>query len=179
MKKILLLSILLIVGCDEFAPTDHTHTGTQDVYGCTDAIATNFDSTATIFDNTCEYPFVFLNPTEGEIWCIGSTYTIEWTGGNINDIIEELGISSIDLIKIDTEGAEYDILSSLNDEILLSILWITGELHGNRDFELLNYLNSMGFSISVKKLIDNRLFMFNAGKEEIISQLSRKEIKIL
>ena len=83
------------------------------------------------------------------------------------------------MIKIDTEGAEYDILSSLNDEILLSILWITGELHGNRDFELLNYLNSMGFSISVKKLIDNRLFMFNAGKEEIISQLSRKEIKIL
>ena len=82
-------------------------------------------------------------------------------------------------MKIDTEGAEYDILSSLNDEILLSILWITGELHGNRDFELLNYLNNMGFSISVKKLIDDRLFMFNAGKEEIISQLSRKEIKIL
>ena len=80
-------------------------------------------------------------------------------------------------MKIDTEGAEYDILSSLNDEILLSILWITGELHGNRDFELLNYLSNMGFSISVKKLIDDRLFMFNAGKEEIISQLTRKEIK--
>ena len=98
---------------------------------------------------------------------------------NINDVIQELNISAIDLIKIDTEGAEYDILSCLNDKILRSILWITGELHGNRDFELLNYLNSMGFSISVKKLIDNRLFMFNAGKEEIISQLSRKEIKIL
>jgi FkbM family methyltransferase len=98
---------------------------------------------------------------------------------NINDVIQELNISAIDLIKIDTEGAEYDILSCLNDEILRSIYWITGELHGNRDFELLNYLNSMGFSISVKKLIDNRLFMFNAGKEEIISQLSRKEIKIL
>ena len=98
---------------------------------------------------------------------------------NINDVIQELNISSIDLMKIDTEGSEYDILSCLNDEILRSIFWITGELHGNRDFELLNYLNSMGFSISVKKLIDNRLFMFNAGKEEIISQLSRKEIKIL
>jgi len=98
---------------------------------------------------------------------------------NINDVIQELNISAIDLIKIDTEGAEYDILTCLNDKILRSILWITGELHGNRDFELLNYLNSMGFSISVKKLIDNRLFMFNAGKEEIISKLSRKEIKIL
>jgi FkbM family methyltransferase len=98
---------------------------------------------------------------------------------NINDVIQELNISAIDLMKIDTEGSEYDILSCLNDEILRSIFWITGELHGNRDFELLNYLNSKGFSISVKKLIDNRLFMFNAGKEEIISQLSRKEIKIL
>ena len=68
MKKLLIIA-LLIVGCDEFAPTDHTHTQTQDVYGCTDAVATNFDSTATIFDNTCEYPFVFLNPTEDEIWC--------------------------------------------------------------------------------------------------------------
>ncbi len=56
---------------------------------------------------------------------------------------------------------------------------MTGELHGNRDFELLNYLESLDFSISLKKEIDNRLFMFNAGKAKIISQLSRKNIKIL
>ena len=98
---------------------------------------------------------------------------------NINDVIKELEISEINLVKIDTEGAEYDILTSLNDKIFKNISWITGELHGNRDFELLNYLYSMGFSISTKKLIDNRLFMFNAGKKEIISKLSRKEIKIL
>ena len=98
---------------------------------------------------------------------------------NINDVIQELNISAIDLMKIDTEGSEYDILSCLNDEILRSIFWITGELHGNRDFELLDYLNSLGFSISFKKLINNRLFMFSAGKKEIISQLSRKEIRIL
>jgi len=98
---------------------------------------------------------------------------------NVNDIIEELGISSVDLIKIDTEGAEYDILTSLKREILKKTSWITGELHGNRDFELLNYLNSLGFSISLNKNIDNRLFMFNAGKPEIISRLGKKEIKIL
>ena len=57
--------------------------------------------------------------------------------------------------------------------------WITGELHGNRDFELLNYLNDLDFSISLNKNIDNRLFMFNAGKKEVISKLSRKEIRIL
>ena len=98
---------------------------------------------------------------------------------NINDVIKDLNISLIDLIKIDTEGSEYDILSSLNHEIINSVSWITGELHGNRDFELLDYLNSLGFSISFKKLINNRLFMFSAGKKEIISQLSRKEIRIL
>jgi FkbM family methyltransferase len=98
---------------------------------------------------------------------------------NVNDVIDELGIYSVDLIKIDTEGAEYDILTSMKTEFLKKTSWISGELHGNRDFEVLNYLNDLDFSVSMKKNIDNRLFMFNAGKEEIISQLSRKEIKIL
>ena len=98
---------------------------------------------------------------------------------NINDVISEYGIGSIELIKIDTEGAEFDILSSISDEIIRKTSWITGELHGNRDFELLNYLNSIGFSISLKKHIDDRLFMFNAGKFEIISKLSRRDIKAL
>jgi len=54
MKKLILLSIILIVGCEDFAPTEHTHEH-NDIYGCTDSTATNFDSTATIFDNTCNY----------------------------------------------------------------------------------------------------------------------------
>jgi FkbM family methyltransferase len=98
---------------------------------------------------------------------------------NINEVIEKLNIKSIDLIKIDTEGAEYDILTALQKRILRNTSWITGELHGNQDFELLHYLNNLGFSISMKKNIDNRLFMFHAGKSEIISQLSRSEIKAL
>ena len=98
---------------------------------------------------------------------------------NINDIIKKLNIDSIDLIKIDTEGAEHDILSNLQENFLRNASWVTGELHGNLDFELLNYLHNLGFSIGVKKLIDNRLFMFHAGKPEIISQLSRKDIKAL
>ena len=95
---------------------------------------------------------------------------------NVNDVVDQLGINTIDLIKIDTEGAEYDILTSLKYEFLKKTSWITGELHGNRDFELLNYLTNMGFSISLNKNIDNRLFMFNAGKKEVVSNLSRKEV---
>ena len=97
---------------------------------------------------------------------------------NVNDVVDHLDINSIDLIKIDTEGAEYDILTNINYEFLKKTSWITGELHGNRDFELLNYLTNMGFSISLNKKIDNRLSMFNAGTKEIVSNLSRKERKI-
>jgi len=98
---------------------------------------------------------------------------------NINDVIKELNIDSIDLIKIDTEGAEHDILTSLEKNFLRATSWITGELHGKQDFELLNYLHDLGFSIGVKKLIDSRLFMFHGGRSEIISQLTRREIKAL
>ena len=44
----LLLIILLIVGCDNSNEP-------EEVYGCTDSTATNFDSSANIFDNTCIY----------------------------------------------------------------------------------------------------------------------------
>ena len=97
---------------------------------------------------------------------------------NVNDVIDHHDINSIDLIKIDTEGAEYDILTSINHKFLKKTTWITGELHGNRDFELLNYLSNMGFLISLNKNIDNRLSIFNAGTQESVSKLSRKERKL-
>ena len=48
MKKLILLSIVFIVGCEEV-------TQPKEIYGCTDSTATNFDSSANIFDNTCIY----------------------------------------------------------------------------------------------------------------------------
>ena len=48
MKKLILLSILFIIGCEEV-------TESKEIYGCTDSTATNFDSSANIFDNTCIY----------------------------------------------------------------------------------------------------------------------------
>lgn len=75
--------------------------------------------------------------------------------------MRELGIDSVDLIKIDTEGSEYDILTNLGRDFLGKVKWIYGELHGNRDFELLAFL-SQQFHIGVKKTMDKRLFMFQA-----------------
>ena len=48
MKKLILLSILLIVGCDEtVAPLT--------IHGCIDSQACNYDADATIDDNSCLY----------------------------------------------------------------------------------------------------------------------------
>ena len=48
LRKKLLLIALLIVGCEET-------TEPEDVYGCTDDTACNFNADANIFDNSCIY----------------------------------------------------------------------------------------------------------------------------
>lgn len=44
-----------------------------------------------------------------------------------------------ELIKIDCEGAEYNILTDIPQ--IEKVLWITGELHGIKDFDLLTRLS--------------------------------------
>lgn len=98
---------------------------------------------------------------------------------NIQDTLAELNIKAIDLIKIDTEGAEFDILTSLSNKYLQDVKWITGELHGYKDFELLSYLQNFGFRIGMKKQIDNRLFMFHALNNETLELLNKRDAKRL
>jgi len=98
---------------------------------------------------------------------------------NIQNVLTGLNIKEIDLIKIDTEGAEFDILTALNKKYLESVKWITGELHGYKDFELLTYLQSSGFRIGVKKQINNRLFMFHALNNKTSEMLNKRDVKRL
>lgn len=88
----------------------------------------------------------------------------------INGVLSDHNIKKIDLIKIDTEGAEYDILTSFDENILSSTKWIIGELHGNKDFELLAYL-SKWFDIGIKKTLGKRLCMFSACNKNLSSPL--------
>jgi len=81
------------------------------------------------------------------------------------DCLGEIGVKKVDLIKIDTEGSEYDILTSMDPEMLRKTTWIVGELHGVRDFELLGYLSPY-FDISVKKALRKRLFIFRACNKD-------------
>ena len=81
-------------------------------------------------------------------------------------MMRELALDHADVIKIDTEGAEYDILTSLDKNFLSRVKWIYGELHGNHDFELLAYL-SEHFDIGVKRTMGKRLFMFHARNKSL------------
>ena len=82
--------------------------------------------------------------------------------------LDKLGVSSPDLIKIDTEGAEKKILMSLHDYQLENVKYIVGELHGERDFELLDWLEQKGFDIEMKKSFNKSLFIFKAIRKELL-----------
>lgn len=73
--------------------------------------------------------------------------------------LERLGISGIDILKIDTEGAEYDIVSSLPNNLLENCQWIMGELHGIKTYGVLNILEPH-FATQFKKTFTNELFTF-------------------
>lgn len=58
----------------------------------------------------------------------------------VREAFDQLGITQVDLIKIDVEGAEYDVMTSMPVEVLSGVRRIVGELHGYRVDELMTYL---------------------------------------
>ncbi|MBK8065073.1 MAG: FkbM family methyltransferase [Betaproteobacteria bacterium] len=76
-----------------------------------------------------------------------------------------------DVIKIDTEGAEYDILSSFPTEVLRKVSWIYGELHTEAidspsAFRVLDLLFPW-FDIEVHKPLRKRNWFFDACNRSI------------
>jgi len=89
---------------------------------------------------------------------------------NAASVMNEIGLTKVDLIKIDTEGAEYEILTAMDPEILKNVRWIIGELHSHRDYELLNYL-SQWFDIDLHKSLRFRLSQFNARNSSLADEI--------
>jgi FkbM family methyltransferase len=78
--------------------------------------------------------------------------------------MKALGIDRIDVLKVDTEGAERVVITGLGQKLLASTRYICGELHGERDFELLDHLERSGFKIGVRKNLRSALFNFEASR---------------
>jgi FkbM family methyltransferase len=57
--------------------------------------------------------------------------TITIRGRRLDDFISELGLSYIDVIKMDIEGIEIDVLGSCSDSLLKSVGQFTIEFHDN------------------------------------------------
>lgn len=79
----------------------------------------------------------------------------------VSEFLAEHPLAQVDLVKIDTEGAEYEILSAFPQALLARATWILGELHGQDDFKLLDQLSDQ-FDIGINKSIDRRLSIFYA-----------------
>jgi FkbM family methyltransferase len=75
------------------------------------------------------------------------------------EALKEIGITHIDLLKIDTEGAEYDIIRVIPEELIKDCQWVMGELHGIKTFETLALLDKW-FGIEMKKRFTSEVFVF-------------------
>lgn len=94
----------------------------------------------------------------------------------VRSTLTELAIRAVDIIKIDTEGAEFEILSALPEEILRTVQWICGELHTEHidepsDFKALALL-SRRFDVQVSKPMFKRNYPFAALRKDLRGQVA-------
>jgi len=86
---------------------------------------------------------------------------------DVRDVIDEFRIEEIDLIKIDTEGGEFEIVSSIPDRVLSKVSWVMGELHGRSTFETLSHLDRW-MSVGAIKRIGSEVFTFQALNRSLL-----------
>jgi FkbM family methyltransferase len=89
-----------------------------------------------------------------------------------SDIITEQSIDQIDFLKVDVEGAEFDILFTNPDETLSRTRKIVMEFHEFKEdkrshHDLVNLLNSHGFEVVVEKAIFPQPNWFGTGIAKI------------
>jgi FkbM family methyltransferase len=104
--------------------------------------------------------------------------TVECEVRRLDDVLRENGIAQVDLIKIDCEGAEADVFSSLPDAILNRCHWIVGEFHDHTGFEVLARL-APHFHLDLKKKMSRPRFRFHACNIEKMEEFSRGDLDAL
>jgi FkbM family methyltransferase len=96
----------------------------------------------------------------------------------LDGVLHEIGIDRVDLIKIDCEGAEADVFSTLPDAILDQCQWIVGEFHDESGFQVLARL-APHFHLDLKKKMFRPRFRFHACNIHKMQELSRSDLDAL
>jgi FkbM family methyltransferase len=89
----------------------------------------------------------------------------------IESLLDIYGFKSVDYLKIDVEGAEYEIIFNLSDKLLDNILYIHMECHKTKKYEpndMVNYLQQRHFSAR-SIYYDENVFIFH--NEKLLSKL--------
>jgi FkbM family methyltransferase len=86
------------------------------------------------------------------------------------EVVKTLGLTKVDLIKIDCEGTEYDVLTALPFELVRNCKWIVGELHNESAFPLLAML-APHFDLDLKKTMFAPFFRFHACNRACVPEL--------
>lgn len=102
----------------------------------------------------------FLQETDSPMEVVQAT--------TLADIIAEHDLEQIDYLKVDVEGAEYDILSNCSQETLAKVRCVVMEYHEfvgdtRTHLDLVDLLSSHGFSIVVEGGIFPQKFLFGTG----------------
>lgn len=82
----------------------------------------------------------------------------------LDSVMKRLGISSIDYLKIDTEGSEFDILYSASKETLGKIQKIVMELHpfgDNTAEKMIEFLSEHGFSSTLDRYGESDYMLYS------------------
>ena len=104
--------------------------------------------------------------------------TVECDVRRLDEVLREVGITQVDLIKIDCEGAEAEVFSTLPDEILNHCQWIGGEFHDHTGFEVLARLAPC-FHLDLKKKMFHPQFRFHACNISKAKEMSRADVDAL
>lgn len=88
--------------------------------------------------------------------------------GTVRGALEETGVDSVDVFKIDTEGSEWPILRGIPEEIRRNVQAYIGELHGIEDWKFCQML-ARTHAVGIQKRYDRRCFPFLALRKDLVA----------